>query len=100
MILEAHRADAPGAGPITLEMEFAEQGGEGPTPYETLFEAALAGDRSLFTRQPTIEEAWRIVQPLLDANRRTQSYRRGSWGPAAANKLPEDGGPWRRPWPP
>ena len=46
IILEAHRADASGPEPITLGMEFADQGGEGPTPYETLFEAALRGDRS------------------------------------------------------
>jgi len=99
MILEAHRADASGPEPITLDMEFAEQGGEGPTPYEVLFEAALGGDRTLFTRQETINETWRIVQPLLDANRRTHSYRRGSWGPAAANKLLEDRHRWRPPWP-
>jgi len=100
MILEAHRADASGPEPITLDMEFAEQGGEGPTPYEILFEAALGGDHTLFTRQETIEETWRVIQPLLDANRRTHSYRRGSWGPAAANKLLQDGQRWRRPWPP
>jgi glucose-6-phosphate 1-dehydrogenase len=99
MTLEAHRADASGPEPITLDMEFAAQGGEGPTPYETLFEAALGGDHTLFTRQETIEEAWRIIQPLLDANRRTHPYRRGSWGPTAANKLPRDGHRWRPPWP-
>jgi glucose-6-phosphate 1-dehydrogenase len=98
MILEAHRADASGPEPITLDMEFADQGGDGPTPYEILFEAALAGDRTLFIRQETVEEAWRIVQPLLESNRRAHSYRRGSWGPAAANQLPEDGHGWRRPW--
>ena len=98
MILEAHRADASGPEPITLDMEFAEQGGEGPNPYEVLFEAALGGDRTLFTRQETIDETWRIVQPLLEANRRTHSYRRGSWGPAAANKLLEDRHRWRPPW--
>jgi glucose-6-phosphate 1-dehydrogenase len=99
MILEAHRADAPGPEPITLDMEFSEQGGEGPTPYETLIEAALDGDHTLFTRQETIEEAWRIIQPLLNANRRTHSYRRGSWGPAAANRLLENHHSWRPPWP-
>src|SRR6185295_10746197 len=31
-IVEAHRADAPGSKPITLDMEFAQEGGEGPTP--------------------------------------------------------------------
>ena len=39
--LEAHRADGP--GPIELDMEFADEGGEGPTPYEVLLHAALVG---------------------------------------------------------
>src|SRR5262249_52678267 len=41
LIVEAHRADAPGEAPVQLDMEFAEQGGEGPTPYEVLLHAAL-----------------------------------------------------------
>src|SRR6478609_5558548 len=46
--LEAHRADGPGA--IELDMEFAAEGGEGPTPYEVLLHAALAGHSTRFTR--------------------------------------------------
>jgi glucose-6-phosphate 1-dehydrogenase len=99
MVLEAHRADASGPEPITLDMTFAEEGGAGPTPYEVLFDAALRGDRAFFTRQDTIEETWRIVQPLLDSDRRTLSYRRGSWGPAAAAAVLPEGEHWRRPWP-
>ncbi|MDX6540019.1 MAG: glucose-6-phosphate 1-dehydrogenase [Gaiellales bacterium] len=100
LILEAHRADSPGPEPITLGMDFAHQGGAGPTPYETLFAAALKGDHSPFTRQETVEEAWRIVQPLLDSHRSTQPYRRGSWGPTAANELLPPAQHWRRPWAP
>ncbi len=98
LILEAHRADAPGPEPISLELQFADQGGEGPTPYEVLFHAALTGDGTFFTHQDTIEETWRIVQPLLDDPPRVRPYRRGSWGPAAAGKLPEPHGGWRSPW--
>jgi glucose-6-phosphate 1-dehydrogenase len=98
LILEAHRADSSGVEPITLDMEFAGQGGEGPTPYEVLFEAALSGDGQLFTHQGTVEETWRIVQPLLDAPPRLHGYRQGSWGPAAANALPAVDQPWRAPW--
>ena len=76
------------------------QGGAGLTPYETLFEAALKGDHSPFTRQETVEEAWRIVQPLLDSRAPVQSYRRGSWGPKAAHALLPSGQHWRRPWTP
>jgi glucose-6-phosphate 1-dehydrogenase len=98
LILEAHRADAPGPEPISLELQFAEQGGEGPTPYEVLFRAALTGDGTFFTHQDTIEESWRVIQPLLDHPPRVRPYRRGSWGPAAARELPKLDGGWRSPW--
>ena len=55
-----------GPGPIELDMEFAEEGGEGPTPYEVLLHAAMIGDSTRFTRQDGVEETWRIMQPLLD----------------------------------
>ena len=53
--------------PIQLDMEFADQGGEGATPYEVLLHAAMTGQTLRFTRQDTVEEQWRIMQPLLDA---------------------------------
>ena len=37
-------------------MEFAEEGGEGPTPYEVLLHAAMVGDSTRFTRQDGVEE--------------------------------------------
>ena len=66
-------------------MEFAEQGGEGPTPYEVLLHAALVGDSTRFTRQDSVEETWRIMQPLLDAPPPVHPYAQGSWGPEAAD---------------
>ena len=47
-------------------MEFADEGGEGATPYEVLLAAAMVGDSTRFTRQDGVEETWRIMQPLLD----------------------------------
>ena len=47
-------------------MEFADEGGEGPTPYEVLLHAAMVGDSARFTRQDGVEETWRVMQPLLD----------------------------------
>ena len=44
------------ARPIQLDMEFAEQGGEGATPYEVLLHAAMVGQTVRFTRQDTVEE--------------------------------------------
>ena len=67
IVLDAHRADTSGAAAIDLDMEFANEGGAGDTPYEVLLHAALIGDASHFTRQDNVEECWRILQPLLDA---------------------------------
>src|SRR5262249_28283665 len=61
LIVDAHRADVAGAGAIELDMEFAEEGGEGPTPYEVLLHAAMVGDSTRFTRQDGVEETWRIM---------------------------------------
>jgi len=100
MILDAQRADRPGANEIELDMEFAQEGGEGATPYEVLLHAALVGDSTHFTRQDNVEQSWRIVQPLLDAPPAVQPYAKGSWGPARADDLVAHYGGWHGPWVP
>ena len=97
-IVEAHRADVTGAAPIELDMEFALEGGEGPTPYEVLLHAAMVGDSTRFTRQDGVEETWRVFQPLLDSPPPVQPYAPGTWGPEAANGLVEGSGGWHEPW--
>ena len=69
------------AAPILFDVEFAEMGGEGATPYEVLLHAALVGDSTRFTRQDGVEQTWRIMQPLLDAPPPVHVYAPGSWGP-------------------
>jgi glucose-6-phosphate 1-dehydrogenase len=98
MCVEALRADAPGPEPITLDAEFAEQGGEGPTPYEVLLHAAMVGDATHFTRQDEVEETWRIMQPLLDEPSPVEPYAAGSWGPEGASRLVAGHGRWHEPW--
>ncbi len=98
MIVDAHRADARGASEIHLDMEFAQEGGEGPTPYEVLLHAAMIGDGTAFTRQDSVEESWRVIQPLLDHPPEVISYACGSWGPPEADKLLNGYGGWRGPW--
>ncbi len=98
LVIEAHRADKAGAGTIELDMEFALEGGEGPTPYEVLLHAALEGDSTRFTRQDGVEETWRIMQPLLDAPPPVHPYAPGSWGPEAADSLVAGYGRWYGPW--
>jgi glucose-6-phosphate 1-dehydrogenase len=98
LILDAHRADKGGPQEITLDMEFEQEGGEGPTPYEVLLHAALEGNSAPFTRQDGIEETWRIMMPLLENPPPVHPYAPGSWGPEEANKLTTSVGGWHGPW--
>ena len=94
--VEAQRGEGKQPGPITLDMEFADEGGEGATPYEVLLHAALVGDSARFTRQDGVEEAWRVMQPLLDGPPPVQTYPKGSWGPP--NQLLPGQDRWYEPW--
>ncbi len=98
MLVEAQRSDVVEPEQINLDMEFAQEGGEGPTPYEVLLHAAMNGDSSYFTRQDNIEETWRILAPLLDSPPPVHPYEQETWGPAEADKLVERHGGWRGPW--
>ena len=98
MGLDALRADVPGASGIDLDMTFAQEGGEGATPYEVLLQAALEGDSSHFTRQDAVEECWRVLGPLLTNPPDAIRYKPGSWGPKAADALLAGHGGWRSPW--
>jgi len=98
VIVDAHRGDEGGAARIDLDVEFEQQGGEGPTPYEVLLEAAMRGDSMRFTRQDGVEEQWRIMQPLLDNPPPVHPYAPGSWGPEAGDMLVSGHGRWHGPW--
>jgi len=98
LIVDAHRADVGGTGRVDLDLEFATQGGEGPTPYEVLLLAALEGNPMRFTRQDAVEEAWRIFQPLLDDPPPVHPYAPGTWGPEESTRLVAGHGSWHDPW--
>jgi glucose-6-phosphate 1-dehydrogenase len=98
LLVDAKRGDRPEAEQIYLEMEFAQEGGEGATPYEVLLHAAMVGDSTRFARQDGVEEAWRVLQPLLDNPPPVHPYAKGSWGPEEANRLVAEYGGWHGPW--
>jgi glucose-6-phosphate 1-dehydrogenase len=66
-------------------------------PYEILLGDAMAGDATLFARQDYVEEAWRIVDPVLKAATPVYEYESNSWGPkeVAAQVAPPGG--WENP---
>jgi glucose-6-phosphate 1-dehydrogenase len=73
-----------------------EQPGE-ETPYERLLGDAMAGDGALFAREDAVEAAWAVVEPVLKHHHRTRPYKRGSWGPKAADALIAAPGGWHNP---
>ncbi len=96
--LQAKESDASALRPVQLEMTFSSYWGEGPTAYEVLLQAALVGDQTHFARQDSVEESWRVLQPLLDTPPPVEPYPQGSWGPAASDHLVKRFGGWRDPW--
>jgi glucose-6-phosphate 1-dehydrogenase len=98
LLVEAQRSDIARAEQINLDMEFAQEGGEGAAPYEVLLHAAMNGINTRFTRQDSVEETWRILEPLLDSPPPVHDYAKRSWGPAAADHLVSHYGGWHGPW--
>jgi glucose-6-phosphate 1-dehydrogenase len=96
--LFAKRAGEEAFEPADLEVLFEKEPGEDPEPYERLLGDALAGRDQLFTREDTVEETWRIVQPLLDDPGPVHPYAPGTWGPAEADKLTRGIAQWHEPW--
>jgi glucose-6-phosphate 1-dehydrogenase len=94
------RAKTPGKAvsqPVSLDLDFADELGEPPQPYERLLSDALRGDATLFPRWSVIEETWRIVQPLLDDPPPVERYEPRTWGPSSCHALAGAFGGWREP---
>jgi glucose-6-phosphate 1-dehydrogenase len=75
---------------------------EPPDAYERLLLDAMVGDPTLFIRSDEVDQAWQIVQPLLDTWEQRPAplagYAAGTWGPRQADQLIErDGRQWRTP---
>lgn len=64
--------------------------------YERVLGDAMAGDATLFARQDYVEEAWRIVDPLLKQDTPVYPYEPGSWGPGEVERVTPLGG-WQNP---
>jgi glucose-6-phosphate 1-dehydrogenase len=61
--------------------------GKGADAYERLLDDAVEGDARRFAREDSVEEAWRIVEPVLAEPSPVIPYDCGSWGPVETNRL-------------
>jgi glucose-6-phosphate 1-dehydrogenase len=65
--------------------------------YERVLGDAMAGDSTLFARQDYVEEAWRIVDPVLKAGTPIYEYKKGAWGPGEVEQRVSPAGGWHNP---
>jgi glucose-6-phosphate 1-dehydrogenase len=87
---------------VDMDFCYADYFGTAPaTGYETLLHDALQGDATLFQRADSIEQAWSVIQPVLDVwqslpARDFPNYSAGTWGPKDAEELlSRDGRAWK-----
>ena len=65
--------------------------------YERVLGDAMAGDATLFAREDYVEEAWRIVDPVLKADTPVDEYEQNTWGPGDADERVAPVGGWHNP---
>jgi glucose-6-phosphate 1-dehydrogenase len=99
-------AKAPGAQmhirPVTMDFKYQDAFGTSTRPaYATLINDCIRGDATLFDRADSVEAAWALVDPILEAWQSAApppfpNYPAGSQGPRAADDLTiSDGRLWR-----
>jgi glucose-6-phosphate 1-dehydrogenase len=65
--------------------------------YERVLGDAMQGDATLFAREDYVEEAWRIVDPVLKAGTPVFEYEPGTWGPKQVDASVSPPGGWQNP---
>ena len=80
-----------------VELIAREMSREAKPPYERLLHDAIQGDASLFTRDDSVEAAWRVVDPILGSATQVALYEPGTWGPAAAADIIPGEEDWHNP---
>jgi glucose-6-phosphate 1-dehydrogenase len=82
----------------TVEMVASHWPGTDDTDaYARVLGDAMAGDPTLFAREDYVEEAWRIVDPVLKERTTLYEYAPNTWGPHEANRLVAPIGGWQDP---
>lgn len=69
----------------------------GMDAYERLLHDAMQGDATLFAREDAVEQAWRVVDPVLGGATPVIEYGRNTWGPGEAQRITAGFGEWNNP---
>ena len=85
------------AGTETELLAFHHPGRDEMDAYERLLGDALKGDSTLFAREDYVEEAWRILDPVLKADTPVYEYEAGTWGPSEVVQKVLPPGGWENP---
>lgn len=88
--------DKPTGHPVELDATDCPAAGR-MEAYERVLTDAMKGDPTLFARQDSVEEAWRIVDPVLHTTVPVIEYKPGTWGPVESNALIQKYGGWNDP---
>jgi glucose-6-phosphate 1-dehydrogenase len=82
----------------SLELMVTENAGAGSMDaYERLLHDAMKGDATLFAREDSVEQAWRIVEPILGTATPLHEYEPNTWGPPQAQQIIAGHGAWDDP---
>jgi glucose-6-phosphate 1-dehydrogenase len=65
--------------------------------YERVLGDAMEGDATLFAREDYVEEAWRVVDPVLKAGSPVFEYEPKTWGPSEVDQKVTPPGGWQNP---
>ena len=65
--------------------------------YERLLHDAMVGDATLFAREDSVEQAWRIVEPILGRVTPVREYEPNTWGPRESEHITAGYGAWHDP---
>jgi glucose-6-phosphate 1-dehydrogenase len=91
-------------GQVVMDFDYAKQfQAEAPDAYATLLLEVMRGDQTLFKQREELEQAWRLVDPVLaywqtHDRGRIPKYSAGTWGPPEADQLLEaEGRGWHTP---
>lgn len=80
-----------------IELIMVQNEGDAMAPYERLLGDAIRGDATLFALEGTVEEQWRIIDPVLGDVSPLYFYEQNSWGPVEADQVIAAHGAWYNP---